>query len=124
MYTQIWAKYLPIIKILLKRSANSDQVLDMNVTDFERIGVSRKTGAKFNIQFENGRVSNIISASPLAKELASTLMQDAVVKDLLAQNDYTVSMNTKFQLAIKFIARQKAEEENTELVSDESMENK
>ena len=36
MYTQIWNKYLPIIRILLKRSTGSDQTLNLNATDFER----------------------------------------------------------------------------------------
>ena len=120
MYTQIWAKYLPIIKILLKRAASADQVLEMNVTDFERVGVSRKTGAKFNIQFENGRVSNIISASPLAKDLATTLLQEPMVKELFANNDYQVGMNTKFQLSIKFTAKEQApvEADETLITSD------
>ena len=113
MYTQIWAKYLPIIKILLKRSATSDQLLDMNVTDFERAGVSRKTGSKFNIKFCNGRIDNIISSSPLARDLATTLLADNMVKELFAQNDYHLTMNTKFQLGIKFIAKEVPQVEET-----------
>ncbi|MEO6071298.1 MAG: hypothetical protein ABIN57_03045 [Chitinophagaceae bacterium] len=109
MYTQIWNKYLPIIRILLKRSATSDQVLEMNITDFERVGVSRKTGAKFNIQFSNGRVSNIISGSPLAKDLASILLQDAMVKELFMKNDYHLSLSTKFQLSIKLVPKEETE---------------
>jgi len=36
MFTPTWNKYLPIIKILLKRSVNAEQTLDMNSTDFQR----------------------------------------------------------------------------------------
>jgi len=115
MYTTIWNKYLPIIKILLKKTANSDQTLNLNTTDFERAGASRKAGYKFNIEFSEGRVSNIISASELAKSLASVLLQDAVVKELFSHNDYHISMNTKFQLAMKMIPVAVVEEEtNTE----------
>lgn len=106
MYTQIWSKYLPIIRILLKKSAANDQVLNLNITDFERAGLARKAGYKFNILFSNGRVDNIISTSELAKDLASELLQDAVVKELFARNDYQISMNAKFQLSIKFIAKE------------------
>ena len=101
MYTQIWNKYLPIIRILLKRSHTSDQVLNLNVTDFERAGAARKSGYKFAIHFVNGRVDNIISASPLAKDLAAVLLEDGMVRDLFSRNDYDITMNAKFHLAIK-----------------------
>lgn len=108
MNTQIWAKYLPIIKILMKRASGGDQVLNLNLTDFERAGIARKSGYKFTIQFSNGRVDNVISDMPLAKDLATALQEDAAVKSLLLQNDYHISLNPKYQLGIKFIPRPEA----------------
>jgi len=101
MYTHIWQKYLPIIKILLKRSAVSEQILDLNRIDFERAGSGRKAGYKFNIEFSKGRVTNVISGSPLAADLAAVIQQDGIMKTLLSDNDYQISLNTKFQLSIK-----------------------
>ena len=101
MYTQIWSKYLPIIKILLKRTVNGDQVLDLNRIDFERAGSGRKAGYKFAIEFTKGRVANIISGSPLASDLAFVMLEDANIKALLIPNHYIVSLNTKFQLSLK-----------------------
>jgi hypothetical protein len=101
MYTQIWSKYLPIIKILLKRTLNGDQVLDLNRIDFERAGSGRKAGYKFSIEFTKGRVANIISGSPLASDLAFVMLDDANIKALLLGNHYVVSLNTKFQLSLK-----------------------
>ena len=101
MYTQVWTKYLPIIRILLKRSATAEQTLDMNRIDFERAGSGRKAGYKFIIEFRKGRVSNLISSSPLASNLAAVLLQDPVVKDLFLKVDYDISLNTRFQLHIK-----------------------
>jgi hypothetical protein len=101
MYTQIWSKYLPIIKILLKRTLNGDQVLDLNRIDFERAGSGRKAGYKFSIEFTKGRVANIISGSALASDLAFVMLDDANIKALLLANHYVVSLNTKFQLSLK-----------------------
>ncbi|MCU7552733.1 hypothetical protein OCK74_26685 [Chitinophagaceae bacterium LB-8] len=83
----------------------------MNLIDFERAGVARKAGYKFLIQLSNGRVDNVISSSELAKDLAATLLQDEVVKELCMRNDYHISMNAKYQLGIKFVAREHFEEE-------------
>jgi hypothetical protein len=104
MHTQIWNKYLPVIKILLKRAAQGDQVLDLNRIDFERAGSGRKAGYKFTIEFINGKVGNVISNVPLAPELAVAMLEDPNIKAVLQAGDYTVSLNTKFQLILKLIA--------------------
>lgn len=101
MYTHIWLKYLPIIRILLKKSATEEQTLNLNRVDFEKAGSARKAGYKFVIELINGRVANVISGSPLAMDLAAVLLEDTVVKQLVTTNNYQVSLNTKFQVTIK-----------------------
>lgn len=103
MYTNVWNKYLPIIRILLKKSAAADQTLDLNLPDFERAGIARKSGYKFNIVFSNGRVDNVIISSPLASNLAQVLLGDPVIKELFTKNVYHVGMNTKFQMSFKCV---------------------
>jgi hypothetical protein len=119
MHTQIWNKYLPIIRILLKKTRTSDQLLTMNRTDFERAGVARKSGYKFEIHFIKGRVDNLLGTSQLAKDLAAVLLEDEVIKDLFTQNNFMVSMNTKFQLSIKLLEKSTSDAEV--VVSDEAV---
>lgn len=118
MYTQIWSKYLPIIKILLKRTLQGDQVLDLNRIDFERAGSGRKAGYKFSIEFNRGRVANIISGSALASDLAQVMLEDANIKPLLLSNHYVVSLNTKFQLSLKNVTPKEADEAAAEEAAD------
>jgi hypothetical protein len=120
MYTQVWTKYLPIIRILMKRSATGEQSLDMNRIDFERAGSGRKAGYKFTIEFRKGRVSNLISSSPLASNLSTVLLQDPVIKDLFQKNDYDISLNTKFQLHIKNISAEQPVLQEAESVTSDS----
>ncbi len=103
MYNHIWKKYLPIIKILLKKSISEDQVLDLNRIDFERAGTGRKAGYKFKIEFTDGKVGNVISGSALAMHLAQVVLEDDDAKLILTEHDFEVSLNTKFQLTIKNI---------------------
>ena len=105
MYIQVWKKYLPIIRILMKRSVNSIQTLDMNRIDFERAGSGRKAGYKFNVEIFQGRVANIISSSPLAVDLAAVMLQDPAAKELFEKDDYKLSLNRKFQLIIQCFPR-------------------
>ena len=101
MYNHIWKKYLPIIKILMKKSSTGDQLLDLNRVDFERAGTGRKAGYKFTIEFTDGKVGNVISGSTLAMHLASVILEDDAAKQILNDNNYEISLNTKFQLTIK-----------------------
>ena len=103
MYTYIWNKYLPVIRILLKKSAGGDQLLSLNRDDFERAGTGRKAGYKFTIEYTEGKVSNVISGSDLASHLAAAMLEDAATKAVLRTGNFQVILNTKFQLTIKNI---------------------
>ena len=120
MYNHIWKKYLPIIKILMKKSAAEDQVLDLNRVDFERAGTGRKAGYKFTIEFTDGKVGNVISGSTLAMHLASVILEDDAAKQILQDNNYEVSLNTKFQLSIKNVTP--AEVNKTEKEEEDAQE--
>lgn len=110
MYKQVWNKYLPIIRILVKRSAASEQTLVMNATDFERASGGRKAACKFSIVFSNGRLEDSINSSLVAKDFASVLLQDAVLKDLFTQSDYSVDLTSKYQLVIRHVSKTALEE--------------
>ena len=101
MYTYIWNKYLPVIRILLKKSAAGDQLLSLNREDFERAGTGRKAGYKFVIAFKDGKVSNVISGSELASHLAVAMLEDDATRAVLRSGQFEVILNTKFQLTIK-----------------------
>lgn len=101
MYTYIWNKYLPVIRILLKKSAGGDQLLPLNREDFERAGSGRKAGYKFTIEFTQGKVSNVISGSELASQLANAMMEDAATSAVLKTGHFQVILNTKFQITVR-----------------------
>jgi hypothetical protein len=103
--TTVWNKYVPIIRILLKKSRTADQTLDLNIPDFERAGIARKSGYKFDVKFSKGKVSNVIIASPLASTLASDLLADETIKSLFQEGEFEISLNTKFQLTMKCLTR-------------------
>ncbi|HVK97829.1 MAG TPA: hypothetical protein VM368_08425 [Flavisolibacter sp.] len=103
MYTNIWAKYLPVIRIVLKRSLSAEQNFSLNASDFVKAGLTRKTGYKFALRFKEGKLDNVIIDIPVASSLATVLLEDQVIKDLFAENEFAISMNPKFQLNIRHI---------------------
>ncbi len=109
MYNHIWKKYLPIIRILMKKALLEEQLLDLNRIDFERAGTGRKAGYKFIIEFTDGKVGNVISGSVLAMHLAQVIIEDDAAHEIIGENNFEVSLNTKFQLTIKNIPKEEAE---------------
>src|SRR6266498_1146369 len=101
MFIQTWNKYLPIIKILFKRSVNAEQKLDMNSTDFQRAAAGRKVKYSFSITLVKGRIQNVDNPPPLAKDLVAALQEDDVTRTFIRQNELELSMNSNFQLLIK-----------------------
>jgi hypothetical protein len=113
MYTQTWDKYLPVIRILLKRAVTADQTLQLNSADFQKAATVRKTGHKFTIGFTNGKSDNITGLSDIAKNLSSVLLYDPAAKEILSQNAYTISFDTKCQLTLKRVAQPEVKEATT-----------
>src|SRR5437763_13139137 len=111
MYTQSWNKYLPVIRILFKRSATGEQTLNLNAPDFEKIVPVRKTGYKFTLYFKNGKVNTDTKMSELAKDLSSVLLHDEVINDLSNKNEYQVSLNSKLQLSIQLTKKLSQQQE-------------
>lgn len=111
MYTNVWLKYLPIIRIVMKRSVAAEQMLALNAPDFERAGMRRKAGYKFSFALKEGRVKNVIIDLPLASSLAAVLLEDNIVKDLIETNEFQFSLSPKYELTIKHIPQPEVVEE-------------
>lgn len=122
MFTQTWNKYLPIIKILLKRSVNGSQTLDMNSTDFQRAAGGRKVKYTFSFMLIKGRLQQITSPTPLAKELIVLLQADEMTRKLIRAQDFEMMMNNSFQLTIKNCTPPASETEQPETLATDPAE--
>jgi hypothetical protein len=103
MYTNVWSKYLPIIRIVMKRSLVAEQVLALNAPDFERAGMKRKSGYKFSFALKNGKVKNVIIDLPMASNLASVLLEDKTINELVQTNEFSISLSPKYELTIRHV---------------------
>ena len=102
MFRQTWKKYLPVVTILMKRSATGEQTLSMNHTDFERAAGGRKVKFTFsNLVIDNGRIDYNSKHSPLAKDLVLALQENEQSLKLLQKKQFEFSMTSEFKLIIK-----------------------
>ena len=102
MFTQTWKKYLPVIIILLKRSAQGEQILSMNHTDFERAAGGRKIKFSFtNLQLNKGRINNDEKHTPVAREFATVLQEDGFTGRFIRGQHFEFALNKEFKLIIR-----------------------
>lgn len=100
-YLPIWKKYLPVIRLHLKKSLNEDQQFKLNAIDFEQAGNRSKAGYTFSLQIENGKVINNISGSAVARDLFEAVKEDDAIRGMLLNRSIKVSLNSAAVLSIK-----------------------
>jgi hypothetical protein len=100
MYTYTWKKYLPVIRLLLKRSADTSQVITLNRTDFEKTTKLRKPVVSFSIEIAKAKL-RATNPPPAARDLHAILLEDVPARTLLEQNNYLVSFSSDFELTIQ-----------------------
>ena len=103
MFIQTWARYIPVIRILLKRSLKEEQKLSLNSSDFLRAAGGRKVKFVFSFAILHNRLQNIESTPPVAQGLIDALQQDVVTAEFVKKNELEFSLNKDFQLVIKNI---------------------
>lgn len=96
-----WKRYLPVIRLHLKKSVAEDQSFKLNITDFESAGDRGKSGYTFSLVMDNGKVTNNISSSAVARDLYEALRSDEAIKAMLLEKSIKISVGKSFLLTIK-----------------------
>ena len=100
-YLTTWRKYIPVIRLHLKRSLNEDQSFKLNITDFESAGDRGKSGYTFSLALENGKVTNNISGSAVARDLYEALKTDETIAAMIKDKNVKISVGKSFVFSIK-----------------------
>jgi hypothetical protein len=100
-YLTTWRKYIPVIRLHLKKSLTEDQSFKLNITDFESAGDRGKSGYTFSLTMDNGKVTNNISGSAVARDLYEALKTDETIKAMLQDKSVKISVGKSFVLSIK-----------------------
>jgi hypothetical protein len=118
MITNVWAKYLPILRIVLKKAVHADQVFALNAPDFERAGYKRKSGYKFQVKLKDGRLDNVLVDAPVASAFVRMLLDDPTTKEIITNNEFHISLNSKWELTFKHIVQEETLEEAAVLAEE------
>jgi hypothetical protein len=122
MYTQTWSKFLPVIRIVLKRAVAAPQMLELNRIDFDKAGGGKKVGFRFTVELTNAKLQNKV-VSPVAQDLLSVLQQDEATAAILANRSYALDLNPKCELSIRCtsVAETTADQVEEAVLADASL---
>lgn len=99
-YINLWTKHRVSIKDKLK-SAEIKQSIQLNYEEFNNVGNRNKSNYSFNLEFENGIVSNNIGGSAVARDLKKVLEASNEIIKILKTGHYKLNMDKGFCLWIE-----------------------
>ena len=98
-YIDLWTNHKEAI-IEKLHLADKKQSIQLNKTDFERVGNREKSKYSFNLEFIDGIVSNNIDGTAVARDLARVLLNQLEVEKTLRSGHFKISMDKQFCLWI------------------------
>jgi hypothetical protein len=102
MFAESWKKYLPVIAILIKRSAKEEQKLKLDEADFMRAAGGRRVRFSFDaIRIANGRTDTHNLPTPLARDFVQSLLGSDMIRVLIRNQQFEFDLGRDFQLTIK-----------------------
>lgn len=105
VYTQLWKKYLPIIRILLKKTEDGDQKLQIYKHEFVATGAKNKLGYIFNLELVNGKAVNKSNSTAPASDLLNLMNENELIAQWLKEKSVKISVNKACELNLQLIQK-------------------
>lgn len=100
-YLALWTKYLPAIRILLKKSVVEEQQMAVGKLELQSIDTRKNSNFSFNMAISHGKIENSMSVHAMGKDLFSVLSGDAVVRTFLQDKNISIEMSKSTMLKIR-----------------------
>jgi hypothetical protein len=102
-FTLLWLKYAAVLHVLLKKTDNENQKLQLFKHEFEHSGQKQKTNVAFSIDLIQGRAVNVVSTTTIARDLWQVLDNRSSTKTMLKERKIRVSLGKSYELELEKI---------------------
>lgn len=100
-FLALWTKYLPIIRILLKKSVAEDQQLSLGKMELQSIDNRKNVNFSFSLDISKGKVENRIGVAPIGKDLFDVLNRDPIVISFMSDKNISFQMTRQSIMTLK-----------------------
>ena len=117
-FLTLWTKYLPVIRILLKKSVNGEQQVSLGKMELKSVDNRKNANYSFNLEISKGKVENRIGSAAIGKDLFTILTNDSVVHDFMRDKTINIRMGNASLMTIKSDPIQIPQVETVSLAED------
>ena len=100
-FLTLWMKYLPAIRILLKKSVNEDQQISLGKMELATLDNRKNANFSFNLAITKGKVENTIGVAAIGKDLFNVLSNDSIIKSFMDDKNIMIQMTRASLLTLK-----------------------
>ena len=91
-FLSLWTKYLPAIRILLKKAVNEEQQFTLSKIELQAVDNRKNVNFSFNLEISNGKVESGIGVAPMGKDLFNVLNGDLLVRQFMLDKKIMIQM--------------------------------
>jgi len=117
VYVQLWKKYLPVIKLLLKKTDKGEQKLQLYKHEIEKTGARNKLGYVFNMELLNGKPVTKLEQKAAAHDLLSVMNENEEIVEWLKGRHVTITSSRSCEIIFQQPGKQQPSEEQAAVAS-------
>jgi len=92
-FLALWTKYLPAIRILLKKAVVEKQQITLSKMELQSIDNRKNVNFSFDLEISNGKVENSMIVPQMGKDLFSVLNGDVLVRKFMVDKKINIQMS-------------------------------
>jgi hypothetical protein len=96
----LWTKYLPAMRILLKKAMTEEQ-LAFSKRELQAVDNRKNVNLSFNLEISNGKVESTLGISPMGKDLFNVLNGDLLVRNFMVDKKIVIQMTRSSLLTFR-----------------------
>ena len=100
-FLALWTKYLPVIRILLKKAVNEEQQITLSKMELQSVDNRKNVNFSFDLAISNGKVENSLGVPAMGKDLFNVLSSDVLVRNFMLDKTITIQMTKASLLKLK-----------------------
>ena len=97
----LWTKYLPAIRILLKKAVNEEQQFTLSKIELQAVDNRKNVNFSFNLEISNGKVESSLGVSQMGKDLFHVLNGDLLVRRFMLDKKIMIQMTRSSLLTFR-----------------------
>ena len=91
-FLMLWTKYLPAIRILLKKAVTEKQQITLSKMELQSIDNRKNVNFSFDMEINNGKIENSMLVPQMGKDLFSVLNGDSLVRAFMLDKKINIHM--------------------------------